>query len=246
MFLIWIRAVLILFTPSKFIYYIAPFIGIKMGKGSKIGFSIIISKRIYIGTNARIGHFNYVHNEGLILGERSRVGIMNRISGPFRIRILPYGEIGNFNTFVKASLSIQSIVSSVYIGKKSKITSRHYVDCMCNITLKSYSVIAGIRSQLWTHGYYHFSGVDKRVRIDGQIRIGRYCYIGSGSIFNPGVSVCDSVNFGSQSVISKSIYQSGLYVSQPLRLVNYDNDFAKKLRKESLLITKEETYVKDI
>ncbi|MFA0468968.1 acyltransferase [Vibrio breoganii] len=217
-----------------------------MGKGSKIGFSVILSKSIYIGNDSSVGHFNYIHNEGIILSDSSRIGTLNRLSGPFKLRIQSFGEIGNFNTFVKAPLSVQSIVSSIYIGKKSKITSRHYIDCMCNITIKSYTVIAGIRSQLWTHGYYHYAGVDKRVRIDGQIKIGRYCYIGSGSIFNPGIKICDSVNIGSHSVISKSISESGLYVNEPLRLVNYNNDFSSKLRKESPLNTKEEAYVKDL
>jgi acetyltransferase-like isoleucine patch superfamily enzyme len=237
---------LLFFLPSTLLRIFNGVFGIYIGKNGTVGFSIIFSEFVIVSDFGRIGHFNVIHIKKLTLAKLSYIGHLNRFNGPFNVRLSYTAGIGNLNTFVKAPLSVKNSISTLYLGRLSKITSRHYIDCMSNITILSYSTIAGISSQLWTHGYYHYRGTHKRVRIDGEIKIGRYCYIGSGSVFNPGVSVCSSVNLGSNSTISKSISEEGFYVNQQLRKIEREPDFSNRLKKEEKHITIEDTYVKEI
>lgn len=241
-----IRMFILLIFPSLFLRVLNGFLGIKIGKKGKVGFSVIFCDKLMVLEYGRIGHFNFINIKNIMLSKKAYIGHFNRLNGPFNLRLAITAGIGNFNTFVKAPLSVKNRVSFIYLGRLSKITSKHYIDCMCNITILSYTTIAGIGSQLWTHGYYHFRGKHKRVRIDGEIKIGRYCYIGSGSIFNPGVSICSSVNLGCNSTISKSIKEEGFYVNQQLRRIDKEPDFDVRLKKENENITIEDTYVKEV
>jgi acetyltransferase-like isoleucine patch superfamily enzyme len=241
-----IRMLALLILPSSLLRGFNSILGIKVGVKARIGFSIIFCDRFILSEGARLGHFNYIKINDVFLAKKAYILHFNRFTGPLHIRLSALAGIGNFNTFVKAPISVKNTISKVYLGKLSKITSRHYIDCMCNLTILSYSTIAGIRSQIWTHGYYHYRGVHKRVRIDGSIKIGRYCYIGSGSIFNPGITICDSVNIGSNSSISKTISEEGFYVSQRLRKIEKDPDFDARLEILDSNVTSEVTYVKNI
>ncbi len=240
------RMLLLLILPSPLLRGFNGILGIKIGNNGRVGFSMIFCKKLIVSESGSIGHFNLIKINNIALSKKSYIGHLNRLNGPFNLRLAITAGIGNFNNFVKAPLNVKNRVSAIYLGKLSKITSRHYIDCMCNITILSYTTIAGIGSQMWTHGYYHYRGMHKRVRIDGEIKIGRYCYIGSGSIFNPGVSVCSSVNLGCNSTISKSISEEGFYVNQQLRKIDKEPDFHARLRKEEDHITIEDTYVKEL
>lgn len=241
-----LRMIFLFVFPSFLLRFFNGFLGIKVYRKGKVGFSLILCDSLIVSESSKVGHFNLISMKGLYLSRKSYIAHLNRFNGPFNLRLAETAGIGNFNTFVKAPLTVNNRVSSVYLGKLSKITSRHYIDCMCNITILSYTTIAGMGSQMWTHGYYHFRGIHKRVRIDGKISIGRYCYIGSGSVFNPGVRICDSVNLGCNSTISKTISQEGFYVNQELRRIDKEPDFDARLRKEKPEITVEDTYVKEI
>jgi acetyltransferase-like isoleucine patch superfamily enzyme len=87
--------------------------------------------------------------------------------------------------------------------------------------------MAGISSQVWTHGYNHAPEGPARFRIDGSVNVGSNVYIGSSCVINAGVKINDSITVGSHACVSKSLQDPGLYVSQPLRLVKYDYQQAK-------------------
>jgi acetyltransferase-like isoleucine patch superfamily enzyme len=112
------------------------------------------------------------------------------------------------------------------LGKYSKITSEHVVDCTRSITIGDYSIVAGCRSQFWTHGYLHAPEGLGRFRIDGAIHIGNNVYIGSACVFNAGVRVSDAITVGAASCVARSLDRPGLYVSQPLRYVELDYEQA--------------------
>lgn len=229
--------------PSFLLRLIGPLFNVHLLNGSRIGFSYIDSDFVYLN-EANIGHFNYIKISSLILAKGAYIVHCNRISGKIAIKLSKSSAIGNFNTIVKASSNVKSTSSSLYLGVLSKITSRHYIDCLCNITILSYSTLAGSGSQVWTHGYYHYPDFHKRVRIDGSIRIGRYCYIGSNSVFNPGVKICNSVNLGANSTISKNIDKSGFYVNQALRMIEGVPNFDERLSRVPDDISPETAYEK--
>lgn len=64
--------------------------------------------------------------------------------------------------------------------------------------------------------------------MDGEIKIGDNCYIGSRCIFMPGVKVCNDVIVGAGSCVSKSLTKKGVYVNQPLRHLPIHADEAIK------------------
>jgi len=132
------------------------------------------------------------------------------------------------------------------LGEHSKITSSHRFDMMRSILIGCNTVIAGIATQFWTHGYVHKKN-NSRYRVDGEIKIGDNVYIGSNSIINAGLMINNNITVGSNSVVSKSLKDEGLYVSQPLRYINVDFDkktkTLKKITNDKLV---EQVYEKEI
>jgi len=122
--------------------------------------------------------------------------------------------------------------SCLTLGRLTKVTVGHHLDLTKSITFGDNSILAGIKSQMWTHGYYHANEGPYRIRIDGDIEIGNNVYVGSRCLFNPGVKVRDAIHIGAGSVISKNLEQSGMYVSQELRYLKNDiNTIKEKLHR---------------
>jgi len=66
-------------------------------------------------------------------------------------------------------------------------------------------------------------------------------------LFNPGVTVGSSINIGGNSVISKDLKQSGMYVNQTLRHIYTDIDKSRaKLKKIEKIGLIEEVYTKNV
>lgn len=220
--------------------------GHKVGKKVKIGFSFITAKKIKIGNNVRIGHFNLIINKSIALDSNTYIGYLNILKGPFNLVLDKKAAIGNKNYITRGDLGVTYGESSLTLGELTKITTSHHIDLTQSINLGKFSILAGIRSQMWTHGYYHANSGKGRIRIDGEINIGENVYIGSGCIFNPGVKVTNAVHIGGGSVISKNLEKSGMYVGQGLRYI--DNDLEKvktKLKKVEEPKLVEPVYVKE-
>lgn len=89
-------------------------------------------------------------------------------------------------------------VSIFSIGNNSRIINNHYFDLWNNIKIGNNTWIAGKNSQFWTHGSIHTKNGTK----DLSIKINDDVYIGSSSLFAPGV-VIESINLiGLGSVVS--------------------------------------------
>lgn len=215
--MLYIRAVLLFILPSWLLVYVMPFFSAKFDKGVKVGFSLVFVEDISLAKGARIGHLNFIKIPRLSLMSNAYVGVLNYISGPVSIEMDAMAGIGNSNRIFRGGRSIRQRQSNFRLGYYSKVTARHSIECLCDVTFGQYSTLAGSNSQIWTHGYYHYpEGLD-RFRIDGAVRIGNNVYIGASSVISMGVSICDSVSIGSHSSVAKSIVEPGLYVSQPLR-----------------------------
>lgn len=241
-----LRALVVFFMPSWLLRHFGGFLGVRLEVGASVGFSVVRCKYLYLGKGARIGHFNIVDTNEIRLDKESYISHLNRFKGPLNIKLSKKAGIGNLNVFVKAPLSVKNTYSYLYLGYLAKITSRHYIDCMSNITFLSFSTLAGVGSQMWTHGYYHCAGEHRRFRVDGSIIIGRYCYIGSGTVFNPGVKLCDSINLGANSTVSKSIDEPGFYVNQQLRKIVKVDGFELSMKKGDQSLSCEDFYVKEV
>lgn len=242
----FIICVLVLFLPSFVLRPLLRLIGHKIGKRSKIGFSVITSRTIVIEDDVRIGHLNLILNQSIELSNNSIIGYLNIFKGPFKLSLGEKSAIGNKNYITRGFLGITYGSSELSLGKLTKITTGHHLDLTKNIKFGDYSILAGIRSQMWTHGYYHAQKGKDRIRIDGDISIGNNVYVGSGCVFNPGVSVYDAIHIGGGSVVSKDLTQEGMYVGQPMRFIKQNFEEVKeKLTKVSGYNLVEEVYYKN-
>jgi len=199
--------------------------GHKVGKKVKIGFSFIKAKQLILGDNVKIGHLNLLLNKSIILNNDAYIGYLNVLKGPFDLELDKKAAIGNKNYLTRGKLGVTYGGSKLSLGELTKITTGHHIDLTQSISFGKFSILAGVRSQLWTHGYYHAITGKDRIRIDGQITIGDNVYIGSSCIFNPGVNVANAIHIGGGSVISKNLDKPGMYVGQALRYI--DNDLEK-------------------
>ena len=227
-----ITVIFLCLLPFKLPHFFLDLLGFKISYKSKIGFSIISISNLSLSENSKIGHFNFIFCDKIELESSSYIGHFNIIKGPFSVILNQRAAVGNFNKLVRAKIGVTYDESRLKLGELSKITSSHYIDLTKSIEFGSFSTLAGVNSQIWTHGYVHESTGAGRIRVDGEVKIGNNVYIGSSCIFNPGIKINDSISVGSGSVLSKNLIEKGLYVNQSLRLVNQDiEDVKRKLDK---------------
>jgi acetyltransferase-like isoleucine patch superfamily enzyme len=220
-------------------------IGHDISYKAKIGVSLYFVKHIKVNQNAKIKSFNFLKLNELYLEENAFIGKFNIIKGPFKVHLEPKAGISKSNKIRRAYAPITYGEASLHLGSNSIIVSDHFLDLTRSVVIGSNSIVAGIGTQFWTHGYYHADeGVD-RIRIDGEIKIGDNVYIGSKCLFNPGVRVENSIHIGGGSVISKNLVKSGMYVSQGLRYIENDINHVKaKLKKVDADNLIEQVYTK--
>src|SRR5690606_1675285 len=152
--------------------------------------------------------------------------------GPLNIILKKNAVIGKRNKIIRGRRGVSYGRANLTLGINAIIVSDHHLDLTRSISIGDNSIVAGIRSQLWTHGYVHASTGATRFRVDGEINIGKNVYIGSGVIINPGVRIADTINVGGNSTISKDLIIPGMYVNQPLRLLNKSYETIKTTLKK--------------
>lgn len=199
---------------------------------ARIGFSFLwLDGILKLNKDSRIGHFNFILINNIIIETNGYIGNNNRMKGPFAIELADTAAIGNSNKLYRAPLGVTYGQAVLKLGVLSKMTTRHSIDCTRSISIGDYSTIAGHDTQLWTHAYYQDRTGPGRFRLDGEIEIGNNVNIGSRSVLNCGIKIVDGVVVGSNSSISKSLLKEGTYVSQPLRYFEPVSDARSRFRK---------------
>jgi acetyltransferase-like isoleucine patch superfamily enzyme len=141
-----------------------------------------------IGKNVRIGK-SIINCNKVSIGDNVYIANKNTINCNELI-------IGNNTSFHSGNV-IQGNANFV-IGNNSRIINNHFFDLWNNIQIGNDTWIAGKNSQFWTHGSIY----TKKGSKDLSIIIKDNVYIGSASLFAPGVLI-ESVNLiGLGSVVS--------------------------------------------
>lgn len=173
------------------------------------------------------------------LKENAAIRNFNFFKGPFKIDLSEETNIGKQNTFLRGNHKVSFGNSILSVGKGTRITSANHFDLTKSITFGEFSQVAGINTQFWTHGYLHADEGKERIRIDGEINIGNNVYIGSRCLINPGVTVANAINIGGNSVVSKDLLKSGMYVNQKLRYLENNIEKARskfnRVKEENLI-----------
>ncbi|MEO8313290.1 MAG: hypothetical protein ABI645_00715 [Pseudomonadota bacterium] len=179
---------------------------------------MVIVDRLWMQDRAVIGHFNLVNIDRILMRSDSRIGRMNILNGPFDLVLRTQAAIGNTNKIVRGPLGLVTVGRSVLrLGVLTKITSNHHIDCTKSVRFGDFSILAGVGSQLWTHGYIHDADGPGRYRVDGAIRVGDNVYIGAGCIINMGVNIVTAAIVGAGTTVARNLDQPGLWVSAAMR-----------------------------
>lgn len=119
------------------------------------------STRVRTGPNSRLGSLNVIRNVQLSLASDAVIGQLNWISSaPF---------------LVQSSESVES--GRLELGAHASIMNRHYIDCSGGLILGPYSILAGVRSTVMSHGI----DVGLNKLIARPIKIGDYAMVGGNS-----------------------------------------------------------------
>lgn len=213
------RGVLLLLFPTAFVRLLVNALGGHVGKGARVGFSLVLARRLHLEGGSRIGHGSLVRVGRLLLRRRAYIGHLNLCVGPFDIWLADTAGIGNRNIISRAPLGVTWGPAQLRLGQLSKITASHKVDCTMSVLFGAYSTLAGQGSQLWSHGYVHASEGAGRYRVDGRVRIGDNVYIGSRSLILGGIRIADKVVVGAGLTVSRNLDEAGFYVSAPMRML---------------------------
>ncbi len=163
------------------------FLGYRIHKRAKIGWSMIAPNYLEMGDGASIGHLTLCKNiDRLVLKEHASIGNLNWITG--------YPRHGH-----KHFDKVSDRDPSLYIGEQAAITHRHLIDCTDKIIIGGFSIMAGYRSQLLTH----FIDIVEGVQTCAPINIGCFSFLGTGSVILAGNALPDFSVLGAGSVLNK-------------------------------------------
>lgn len=178
--------------------------GYEIDSTARIGKSIILACHLKMAPKSRI-HSGVICKgiDLLAMGEDSGIASLTFITG------FSVNGCRHFR-------HVQNRKCELVLGKSAGITSRHYVDCNGGVYIGDFTTVAGIRTQILTHSIDVYNN-----RQDAKpIKIGKYCFLGTGCILLPGSELPDYSILGAGAVLTKAHTKVGcLYAGSPAKEV---------------------------
>jgi acetyltransferase-like isoleucine patch superfamily enzyme len=176
---------------------------------------VVLLRKLFgysIGKNVKIGR-SIINCNKVSIGDNVYIANRNVINCNELV-------IGS-NTSMHSGNVIQGM-ANFSIGKNSRIINNHFFDVWNNIKIGNNTWIAGKNSQFWTHGSIHTKSGTK----DLSITINDDVYIGSASLFAPGVKL-ESINLvGIGSVVSGVFSESKTIIAgNQAKVIKYNIDW---------------------
>lgn len=185
--------------------------GYQIARDARIGWSLVAVPGLRMAALAYIGHGNVIRGARVELAEQAFVGDFNWISG------LPAGAARHFTAEPDRD-------PALLLARHAALTSRHFVDCSNTVSIGEFSTVAGARSQILTHA------IDLRhnVQASSATHIGRYCFVGTGSILLKGAKLPDHSVLAAGSTLARAFDEPyTLYSGVPAAAVkSLDKDYA--------------------
>ncbi len=173
------------------------FFDYKIGKGVKIGITVLDAKECEIDKKVRIGHFNvFTGINRLSIGDHSRIGHLNIIRGGVEVKLGRYTEILRLNEInaIPDPIASNPVDSRFELGDGSIIVASHKIDFTDRVIFGKRCILGGRNSSLWTHNRQETK----------PIVIGDYTYLGSEIRITPGCSIPAKSVVGIGSVVTSS------------------------------------------
>jgi acetyltransferase-like isoleucine patch superfamily enzyme len=174
--------------------------GFAIGRGARIGRSLIGAREVLLGEGAVIGHLTVIKGlDRLELGSNARLGNLNWVTA------VPRGVPGHF-----AHLPDRD--PSLVIEDEAAITHRHLIDCTGGVRIGAFATFAGWHSQVISHSFdFRASRQDA-----APVTVGAHAFVGSRCILLKGSALPDKSVLGAGSVYEASESRPhGLYRGNP-------------------------------
>ena len=102
----------------------------------------------------------------------------------------------------------------IYIGEGTTITAN------CLLLTHDHAIC---------YGYYALNeSYEDEFRIQKEIHIGKWSFIGQRTIILPGVTIGDNVIVGAGSIVTKDLPSGGVYAGSPAKFISSTVDYYKK------------------
>jgi acetyltransferase-like isoleucine patch superfamily enzyme len=178
----------------------------RIGKGVRIGISIIDAGECSIEDGVSIGHFNVVTRvEKLTIHDHVRIGHLNIIRGGSEVSLGRYSEIIRMNEI--NSIPDPDVVNEIdprfLLGAGSIVTTGHKIDFTDRVEIGRRVILGGRNSSLWTHNRQRTL----------PIMIGDMTYIGSEIRMAPGSTIPPRSIVGIGSVITAQLAEEGKLIA---------------------------------
>jgi acetyltransferase-like isoleucine patch superfamily enzyme len=174
-------------------------LGYKIGRGVRVGFSIINVSHCEIDDGVVIGNLNQITGfERLVLRSGSRIGNLNRFTG----------------SKLKGGLFAHSPnrLPELFLGEQAMLTSRHFIDVQDAVSIGCFTTIAGAEVRIWSHQI----DVLSNMQTTRPVSVGRYCYICSQVSLLPGAVVPDLCVVAACAVVVRPFSETNaLYAGNP-------------------------------
>lgn len=174
--------------------------GFNIGRGARIGRSLVGAHSLALGDGAVIGNLTIVKGlSRLELGENARLGNLNWVTA------VPKDALGHFTHLPERD-------PSLVIEREAAITHRHLIDCTGGVRIGAFATFAGWHSQVISHSFdFRASRQDA-----APITVGQYAFVGSRCILLKGSNLPDRSVLGAGSVYEGDDSQPhGLYRGNP-------------------------------
>lgn len=204
----------LLFLPFPWVIrkmILTSILNIKFEKGAKIGYSVFLARKSILRENSVIKNFTFVNEIDFFeMGAFSKIGNRNWITG----------SSAELKKGYKASPHRKC---EFIIGEQTRITANHHFDCNGGIYIGKYTTIAGMNTQILTHGIDLIESVQKA----DKTMIGAYCFVGTKCIILKGAVLPNNCLLAAGAVLTKSYKESEMiYAGVPAKPV-------KKIPKEA-------------
>lgn len=178
--------------------------GYRLDPSSRIGFSWVFPDHLEMGPGAWIGHLNMVKGMATMrMAAGSNIGKLNWITGEPKRGGRHFSDEPDRHP-------------ALLMDEGASITGRHFIDCSNTLSIGAFTIVAGNRSQIYTHAV----DLEHSRQASQPVTIGHHCFIGAGAVILPGAKVPDCSVVGAMSLARGDLGEPyGLYAGVPARLV---------------------------
>lgn len=166
--------------------------GFEIHPTAHIGKSILLCKKLLMAEHSSIGSGNFAQGlEEIRLDAHSAIGNLNWISA------YPLGQTRYFSKFPNR-------MPKLHLHEHALLINRNLIDCTDSVIFGPFSGIAGNRSQVLTHSI----DLGTTNQSCAPVVLGKYCFVGGGSMILKGVDIADYTVVMAGSVVSRSQKES--------------------------------------